>query len=319
MTKRFSEERMAIITQAVAILEEYAAQGFDLTLRQIYYQFVARDLFPNGKAWIDEKTGSKNCQKNYSKLGDILNDARLAGLVDWTHMVDRTRSLKGIGATRATWTGPDDIIRAAASGYLIDKWGTQSHRPEVWVEKEAVAGIAQVVCAELAVPYLACKGYMSASEMWVAARRMQRWLGDAQTPIIFHIGDHDPSGIQMTADIRARLNETFGTEVEVRRIALNMDQVEQYNPPPNPAKETDSRFTSYADEFGDECWELDALSPTVLSDLIRDAVTSVRDEEEWNEALEREATEKASLQRCSDHWSEVELWLDEQHPAEEGE
>lgn len=60
----------------------------------------------------------------------------------------------------------------------------------------------------------------------------------------------------------------FGASVEVRRLALNMEQVRKYDPPPNPAKVTDSRFAAYCDQFGDESWELDALSPKVVADTL---------------------------------------------------
>lgn len=82
--KRFRSETLEIIDQANAIITEYEAQGFDLTLRQLYYQFVARDLIPN-------------TQRDYKRLGSIVNDARLAGLIDWASIVDRTRNLRALG------------------------------------------------------------------------------------------------------------------------------------------------------------------------------------------------------------------------------
>jgi hypothetical protein len=161
------------------------------------------------------------------------------------------------------------------------------------------------VSQQLDVPCFSCRGYVSASEMWSAARRMEQHLADAQRPIIFHLGDHDPSGIQMTEDIRNRLNTVFGVEVEVRRIALTMDQVEEYDPPPNPAKETDARFQQYQAAYGDECWELDALNPTTLAELIRTSVEGVRDEALWQAAVGREEAHRENLQVVSRHWDEA--------------
>ena len=92
----------------------------------------------------------------------------------------------------------------------------------------------------------------------------------------------------MTRDNRDRLAMFAQQGVEVRRLALNIDQVERYRPPPNFAKGTDSRFEAYAAEFGQECWELDALNPTVIADLIRMEVEGLIDVETWNSALAQE-------------------------------
>jgi hypothetical protein len=143
-------------------------------------------------------------------------------------------------------------------------------------------GVIEGICEELDVPFFSCRGYTSQSEMWGAGRRLLRYKrhGD-QTPIIFHFGDHDPSGKDMTRDIADRL-EMFMGGLEVKRMALNMDQVEEYEPPPNPAKTTDSRYGAYIAEFGAESWELDALEPAVIAGLIRTAVTALIDQDLWD-------------------------------------
>jgi DNA repair exonuclease SbcCD nuclease subunit len=77
----------------------------------------------------------------------------------------------------------------------------------------------------------------------------------------------------MTRDIRDRLELfasghlgwTDANRISVERIALNWDQVEQYSPPPNPAKLTDSRGAGYVACTATSSWELDALEPTVLA------------------------------------------------------
>ncbi len=97
--------------------------------------------------------------------------------------------------------------------------------------------------------------------------------------------------------------------IDVRRVALNMSQVEQYNPPPNPAKDTDSRFPNYQKEFGDECWELDALNPNVLVQLVRDHVDEYRDTTRWAERVQEESVGKDLLQQVSDRWEEVAEFL----------
>src|SRR5262249_46150196 len=191
--KKFSAATQKVIDQANEIIGQYAAQGYSLTLRQLYYQFVSRDLIPNN-------------MKSYKRLGNIINDARLAGLIDWDAIEDRTRNLHEL----PSWTSPESIIQACASQFRIDKGAKQPCRVEVWIEKEALAGVFQRVCDELQVPFFSCRGYTSQSEMWVAGMRLKRILRAKQKPVILHFGDHDPSGIDMTRDIVDRLQMFMG-------------------------------------------------------------------------------------------------------------
>lgn len=285
--KNFGRDPLQIIEQANEIIETYMGQGYTLTLRQLYYQFVSRNLIPN-------------TMKSYKRLGVIISDARLAGLIDWDAIEDRTRNLE----TQGHWNDPAHIILSAARGYAIDKWQTQPYRVEIWIEKEALAGVFDRVAKKMDVPYFCCRGYTSQSEMRGAAQRLLWYRQNNQTPVILHFGDHDPSGIDMTRDIIDRM-DLFGLPMEVKRLALNMDQVELYEPPPNPAKQTDSRYAGYIREFGNESWELDALEPQVLSKLAADQIANIRDEEAWREALEKETEERTLLNKASERWEDI--------------
>lgn len=290
--RKFSAASFSMIEKANEIIAEYEAQGFALTLRQIYYQMVSRDIIPNNL-------------KSYKNLGSVVNDARLAGLIDWDHVTDRTRSLR----KNSHWDSPGDIINSAAAGYRIDMWARQDYRPEVWIEKDALLGVIEGVCTELDVPYFSCRGYTSQSEMWGGAQRIEAWAkSGSQTPVIFHFGDHDPSGKDMTRDIVDRI-EMFMGGVKLERLALNMNQVRKYKPPPNPAKITDSRSKGYIAEFGNESWELDALKPDVIVDLIRKNVTGLVDKKIWNEDRERLETERRLLQKAAREWDGVVEFL----------
>lgn len=287
--RKFSKSSLKIVEQANEIIDEYAAQGFDLTLRQLYYQFVSRDLI-------------SNTQKEYKRLGSIINDARLAGLIDWDRITDRTRNLK----SQSHWSTPAAIIESAADSYRVDKWAGQPFRLEVWIEKEALAGVFDGVCMELDVPYFCCRGYTSQSEMWAAGQRLRRYIRNSQKTIILHFGDHDPSGMDMSRDITDRLKMFIGGRgTTFERLALNMDQIDEFSPPPNPAKTTDARASAYIAEFGSESWELDALDPNTLVGLVRSAIESVRDETAWSEASEREQAGRAQLLAASSRWEEI--------------
>lgn len=275
---------LAVIKAANEIIEEYIAKGFDLTLRQLYYQFVARDLIPNK-------------QKEYDKLGVALNKGRLAGLVDWVAIVDRTRRLED----NTHWTSPGQIINACVRSFIVDRWADQRNRVEVWIEKDALTGVISGICKRMDVPYFSCRGYTSASSMWSGGVRMLGHVRCDQNVIIIHLGDHDPSGMDMTRDIAERLNLfTRAKGVEVKRIALNMDQIEELNPPPDPAKLTDSRAGGYVAEFGYDSWELDALEPEYIEALIRRTVLEYRDDEVWLTTLEREKAMVDTLKKLAE-------------------
>ncbi len=317
--RKFNAASLVTIETANKILTEYARQGYDLTLRQLYYQFVSRGLI-------------ENKDSEYKRLGSTINDARLGGLIDWDHIVDRTRNMR----QNSHWDSPVSIVETCAQQFMLDKWDNQSHYVEVWVEKDALVGVLEVACKPLDVPYFSCRGYTSQSEMWSAGQRLIGKLRAGKEVTVIHLGDHDPSGIDMTRDIQdrlqmfathhrvrdwlrdnpqkeketedqwhSRLEEKVHHTITVNRIALNMDQIRQYNPPPNPAKLTDSRATSYISEYGDESWELDALEPAVLTGLIEAAVGELRDEDQWAEDLEREEDCKSKLTSVAENWEEI--------------
>jgi len=129
--------------------------------------------------------------------------------------------------------------------------------------------------------------------MYESAQRIQR--NTANGAMVFYLGDHDPSGEDMVRDIAARLDEFGCKDINVRKLALTMAQVKQYNPPPNPAKITDPRAGMYVRKFGNSSWEVDALPPNVLASLIRKAFREVIDSDLMDEIKEREERDKAQL------------------------
>lgn len=294
--KRFNDEHLAIIDTAESICDQYQEEKLDLTLRQLYYRFVAQGLIPN-------------TEQSYKRLGSIINDARLAGLIDWEHLKDRGREAHETG-----WFGhipPElaEIVAKARFRFAVDLWEGQARRVEIWVEKQALEQVVERAANAFRVPFFACKGYVSQSEMWAAGQRMVEYLDHGYDPLIVHLGDHDPSGIDMSRDIEDRLTMFAERPIEVRRIALNMDQIEELQPPPQPAKVTDSRHADYRERFGDESWELDALEPTKLIDLITAELEVEVDPAAWNEQVAREREGRDRIQEVADRWSEVEQFL----------
>lgn len=285
---RFRADKLRLIEQANTVIRKIRSQGYTLTLRQLYYQLVGAGII-------------ENTLREYKRLGDYLNDARMAGRVDWDAIEDRTRNLDAI----QHWRDPREILEACAESYRIEKWSGQEFYVEVWVEKDALAGIVAKACQPLDVAFLACRGYPSASEVYTAGKRMARAKSEHRHPIIIHLGDHDPSGIDMTRDIQARVSMLARTPVTVRRIALTMEQISEHNAPPNPAKAKDTRFKAYRANYGAESWELDALPVQYLDQLITAAVLEYRDDELWNQALLQEEKERRVLRLAVDNWQEI--------------
>ncbi len=290
--KNFRADSLETIDKANVIIAEYQAQGFTLTLRQLYYQFVARGFLANK-------------QTEYKRLGSIINDGRLAGLIDWAAMEDRVRNVSKL----PNWTTPHEFLEDAPEWYREDLWLDQPVNVEVWIEKDALAGVIEPVCHRWRLPSLACRGYVSQSELYSAGKRFVHDASRNQRrTLVLHLGDHDPSGIDMTRDNLDRLrmfsNTRLGATVDVKRIALNFDQIEQYDPPPNPAKETDSRAEGYIREYGESSWELDALDPSVIDALIEVEIQAVLDQRRWRKALK---AEEANRERIKD----AARWLQE--------
>ena len=281
-TYRFRKEARELIAVANTIIEEYMDQGFVLTLRQLYYQFVARNFLPNDV-------------HSYGRLGGLISKGRRAGLIDWNAIEDRTRFLR----KNAHWSSPHEILQACAHQYQEDKWSRQPTRVEVWIEKDALLGTIERACQDNDVPFSSCRGYTSDSEIWRAAQRIDTHPN--QPTLILHLSDHDPSGIDMTRDLEARLNLFVQRATwRVERIALTTEEVQKFHLPANPAKVTDSRYSKYQQKYGQNSWELDALDPSILDQLVRGAIGIVLDSKAWKSACRREQKGRRVLLRLAD-------------------
>jgi hypothetical protein len=312
---RFTPGVKSIIDQANLYIEEYQKKGYTLILRQLYYRFIAKDSFPN--SWIDRQynlrhgldPNTKNTLKNYKRLGDMINHGREAGLISWTAFEDRNRTLYGTNPVE----NPEDLLEFLEHRLVLDCWREQPNYVEVYVEKDSLGQIVGRPADLWRVPHMACKGYLSASQAWKAGLRFRKAIDNGKKVTLIHLGDHDPSGQDMTRDNHKRLNMFAEAGVAIDRIALNMDQIKARNPPPNPAKVTDSRFATYVSEYGTDCWELDALEPQELYDIIYDTVESYVDKKLWDKTMKKERKERKRVKTFLDgvrtNWDKVDKFL----------
>lgn len=291
--KNWQGKKQLVFEKIKEIVEEFQSQGYKMTLRQLYYQLVSRDIIANS-------------QKEYAKLSTLLTEARMYGLIDWDFIEDRIRVPK----INSQWNGIEHIVDSAIASYRRDRWNGQENYIEVWVEKDALSGVLLPITKKYHVNLMVNRGYSSASAMHDASLRFKKQEQKGKTTYILYLGDHDPSGMDMVRDIQERM-EIFNSNVDVKRIALNMDQIDSFNPPPNPAKITDPRANKYISEFGNTSWELDALSPKDLNKLLDSEIQKLLNIELYNKIYRQEEKEKDELIRVSGEIEEVNIDSDD--------
>lgn len=276
-SKKFKDESLLRIKQCNDVIDDYLGQGLRLTLRQLYYVLVTQNVIPNSV-------------ESYKALGSLVSDARLAGMMDWDAIEDRGRR----PTIQLEFRDLQHRIDLTIANYRLERWKGQNNYVELWVEKDALAGVLAPLAEEHHVTMMVNKGYSSQSALYSSSKRFLEASDEGKDLILFYLGDHDPSGEDMVRDIQTRLG-MFGAELEVRKLALTMSQIKQYKPPPNPTKLTDSRAAAYVEKFGNSSWEVDALPPQRLAQIIRDEFEDVIDMELMDEIKEQEEQDKKEL------------------------
>lgn len=289
----WEKNQQDLLGQIIEIVEDYLSQNITLTNRQLYYQLVARGIIPNA-------------DKIYGRICTFLTDARYAGLIDWEAIEDRGR----IPQKHAEWENIKDLIESATYSYRLPRWQDQDCYVELYCEKQAMESILQPISRKYHIYFGVNKGYSSSSTMYDLAKRIKFKIDEGKNVRILYLGDHDPSGLDMIRDIDERIYEFLtarnnGINIseygfQVIQLALNMEQIKQYNPPPNPAKITDPRAKWYIKEYGNKSWELDALEPKVLIEIAEAGIRKFCDAEKYLYWIERENKEKKALEEFGD-------------------
>jgi len=273
-----------LIDTANDILESYLSRGFRLTLRALHYLFVSR----HGGEY-------ENNPAQYNSLSRVITRAREAGRIAWDAIIDNTRSLNRV----QVWDRSADMLQAAAEQFSTDRWARQHNRCEIWTEKDALLGVVGPTCDRYHVPFMAVRGFNSATAMHEGAHRFLTFLEACQQVTVLYLGDHDPAGFAMSKDVEERLGlyTGYAEDLIIKRLALNPDQVEAFNLPRDTrAKKNDKNFATYVREHGTRfAWELDALEPEVLAGLVNDAIEELIDERLWQEATDEDEAERERL------------------------
>jgi len=310
MKERFNNwnpnpETAVRLRQVLDILAEYKKLDIRLTLRQLYYQLVSRDII------------KENTTQEYKKLGSLLANARLAGIVDWDVIEDRVRRPE----KHSEWDSVPDLVKSAVASYRLPRWKDQENYVELWCEKDALRSVLEPITDDLHITFMVNRGYSSISAMYESSKRIIAAMEQGKTPYILYLGDLDPSGEDMVNDIRKRMKllqadgshdypaDTEEDEgypryadlqgeriiLEVRKIALTPAQVRQYRPPHNMAKQTDSRYKAFREKHGKHSYEVDALKPQVMIALVRGEIEGLMDMDLFNAWIKKENAGKKRL------------------------
>lgn len=269
-TIAYQKKTRVRLDRIVKITEEYIKMKQRLSVRQLYYQLVAHNVIPNSL-------------KSYNSAMGLIKNGRETGDIDWDCIVDRGR----VPVMPRQYASVSEFMSKTAGLYRRNRWEGQPHYVEVMVEKDALTGVLEPIANEYHVLLLANKGYSSTSAMHAAAGRINKEHERGKTCHILYMGDHDPSGMDMERDIKKRLAK-FKCTVELERVALTREQIEKYNPSPNPIKMSDSRTAWYRKHYGNQSWELDALNPQILAGILKKHILKYLDLQKYSEMLDSE-------------------------------
>lgn len=276
---RMSKTKASLVFAAREILSEENP----MTVRQVYYQ-----LFSQG--WVD------NSQASYKQVVGALVDGRQSGLIPWEHVEDRTRQPREV----AQWADLGTFLSRVKNSYRRDVWQDQPTYLEVWLEKDALSGIFQDELREWGVTLNVGKGYDGWASIQEASERFREASERGQNLMVLYAGDYDPSGLHMEQSLRERL-AYFGIRPEWDRLAVDREDIDEHDLPPEPGKRSDSRAEWMVDHFGELIQvELDALPVNVLRAKINDGVREHMDVAALEETREAQGTEREDLAEIID-------------------
>jgi len=245
-----------LLSHVLDVVKQYS---IPLTVRQIFYRLVAAGII-------------QNTRSSYNSLDKCLVKARTKGVIPFNKLEDRSREFL-CGDHR--FETPEDFmawriqaLKDSASEYEVPFWMFQPEYVEVWLEKDALSALFKQVCEKWHVLLAPCRGYPSLTYLFEAAQRLK----NIDKPItILYFGDLDPRGRDIERYIMETL-QSFNVHVNVERVALTRQQVQLYSLPSAPTKKTDTLARRWIEAEGDAVWELDALEPNLLMQLIEQAI-----------------------------------------------
>lgn len=253
-------------------LHQIVEQQRPMTVRQVFYQATVHHLV--------EKT-----EAGYRKVQHALAEMRRAGVLPYHWIADNTRWQR----KPTTFSSIEEALNDTARFYRKSLWHDADAYVEIWLEKDALAGVLMPVTTQYNVPLMVTRGYSSLSFLHTAAEHM----AVLQVPtFIYHFGDYDPSGVNAGQTIEHTLREMAPAAViHFQRVAVTEQQIAEMSLPTRPTKSTDTR----AKGFGDISVELDAIAPDSLRALAEKVIQRHLPADQLEILLTAEASERQML------------------------
>ena len=269
------KQSLELLTQVQKIISNY---DFALTLRQIYYQLVARQIIPNE-------------QRYYKKLSRLCVSGRDEGILPEEGFADRLRVIDKLGS----WTDLNEFMKVVKRSYRKDKWQNQDNYLEIWTEKDALRSVLTEITYRYDVSLMVARGQLSRTEVYRTAGRYKA-QSDKKCHL-YYCGDFDPSGLSIYDSIKKRVMD-FGVFINFERIALTQEQIKEYRLPSDPAKQSDPNYNKFVNIYGsDMVVELDSLPPDVLRRIVEGCILQNIHEGYLAQTLRREKDEKDKLNK----------------------
>jgi hypothetical protein len=261
---------------------EAAEAAQPITGRGIGYKLFTAGIIPSME------------RQHMMRVYRLLKEARERDLIPWEWIVDETRALERC----ASWDNPAQYVEAVSRSYRRDYWNQQPRRVEVWSEKGTIRGVLAPVLDQYGVGFRVMHGFTSATSINDVCRDY-----DGRVLYVLYVGDYDPSGMYMSAhDLPDRLAKYGGGHVILTRIALRAGHLEDLPSFPASDKKKDTRYPWFVRNYGNRCWELDALDPNDLRALVEESIEAKIEPTAWNRCAVTEKAERESLRTVLDSW-----------------
>lgn len=261
-----------------SVILDIVDERHPITVRGIGYALFTQELI---------KGMSKN---ELSRLSRITTDMRERGDLEWTRIVDDSRSVDRVSG----WSSPERMLDIMVRGYRRDYWQDQPTLVEVWSEKSTIQGVLAPVLDEYGVTFRVMRGFASYTSVRQAAED-SLVIPDGRKGVVLYIGDWDPSGLYMSElDLPQRLAR-YGSQWSFERIAILESDTKSLPSFDAATKKSDVRFDWYVKRYGTKCWELDAMNPNDLRDRVREQIESRLDLVAWEHAKRIEQVQRESL------------------------
>jgi len=242
----YTRASLAKLESIKSILEYYKNKGTRITLRHLYYKLVSKRIIVGKKG-------------QYDSIRKLMTTAREEHYFPIDCLIDSSR----VPVIRSQYENIQNYGNAVVSSYTRDRWESQDTYVEVWIEKASMTGILKDITRKYCVPLVIGNGYNSLPAVIEGVNRISSYGKDDN--VIIYLGDLDPSGIDMDREIRQRFIKHFHIEPDMQRIALTIEQTQEFNLAPQlEIKKTDPRYPKYKALYGDDSWELEALDIDIV-------------------------------------------------------